>query len=160
MFSAFGVTLEGTVKSICGVSAVGLIAGLCYHANLSIQRKGEPPMRWSWIPVLGYALEMGMRPMELLKESGVQFGEIFGMVVAGNRMFFINDPHCTSLILKPTKDLSFEEFHHSIMINFFGSDKKTMNAHVLNEDLMRKWYSQYLLRYQQSISPISNVVTL
>ncbi len=124
-------------------SAIGVVY---YHVSLSIQRKGEAPVRWSWLPLLGFAIEMGSRPIELLQESGDMLGEIFGLVVAGNRMIFINDCHSNNVILKPSKDFSWEEFHHSIIINFFGASKKTVNAHLLNEDLMRKWFSQYLLR--------------
>jgi hypothetical protein len=74
-------------------------------------------------------------------------GEVFGIVVAGNRMFFINDCHSFNVILKPIKELSWEEFHHSILIDFFGAQKKTLTKHIVNDDLMRKWFSQYLYRY-------------
>lgn len=133
----------------CGIPLIvcSLLVLFCFHVSMSWQYKGEAQIRWSWLPYLGFALEMGSRPVELLKESGNMFGEIFGLIVAGNRMFFINDPHSASIILKPTKDLSFEEFHHSILVNFFGANQNTVSSHLLNEDLMRKWYSQYLLRY-------------
>lgn len=111
----------GNVTVAVAASASALTAGvILYHAHLSRRRKGEPPVRWSWLPVLGYALEMGNRPLELLSECAEKFGEIFGMVVAGNRMFIICDPHSYSLVFTKNKDFSWEEFHKSVSVNFFG----------------------------------------
>ena len=111
----------GNATAAVAASASALTAGVVlYHAHLSRRRKGEPPVRWSWLPVLGYALEMGNRPLELLSECADKFGEIFGMVVAGNRMFIISDPHSYHLVFTKNKDLSWEEFHRSVSVNFFG----------------------------------------
>jgi hypothetical protein len=117
------------------------------HLNISIARSGEAPIRWSWIPFLGFALEMGNRPIELLQESGALIGEIFGLVVAGNRMFIINDPHSYNAVLKPIKELSFVEFHHAVLTNFFGVDMKLFDSGKINEGITRKGFSQHLLRY-------------
>lgn len=122
-------------------------AAYTYHLHLSIAREGEAPVQWSWIPLLGNAIELGSRPLEFLAESSAKCKDIFGMVVAGNRMFIISDPHSSHVILKPTKSFSWEEFHHLILTNFFGSDFHSPGRHDYDEDLMRKWYSNYLLRY-------------
>jgi sterol 14-demethylase len=104
---------------VAAVLPVGLFA---YHSHLSRRKKGEPPVRWSWLPVLGYALEMGNRPLELLIECAKQYGEIFGLVVAGNRLFIITDPHSYQLIFTKNKDLSYQEFHTSVATNMFGAN--------------------------------------
>jgi cytochrome P450 len=102
-------------------------------------------MLWSNIPYLGFALEMGKRPLELLQECA-RGKDIYGILVAGQRMFIISDPHSTSVILKASnKQLSFEEFHDCILINFFGIEEKQIHSHIIDNDLLRKWYSQYLL---------------
>ena len=139
-------TLNGAGKVAFGLGIASFVGVICYHLNLSIQRKGEAPVRWSWIPFLGFALEMGKRPVDLLQECSRMYGEVFGMVVAGNRMFIISDCHSYHVLLRPIRALSVEEFHNSIMMNFFGNQASTISSHMLNEDLMRKWYSQYLLR--------------
>ena len=110
-------TLGSAAIIVASVLPVSLFA---YHLHLSRRKKGEPPVRWSWLPVLGYALEMGNRPLELLSECAAKYGEIFGLVVAGNRMFIIADPHSYQLIFTKNKDLSSAEFHESVVCNMFG----------------------------------------
>lgn len=148
MLSRFITSLATVTPEQAAVSMVALFVTFIAwnHLEASRKRQDEPPVRWSWIPFMGFAIDMGIRPIELLKESGDLLGEIFGLVVAGNRMFIINDCHSYNIIFKPTKDMSWLEFHHSILINFFGTSKDTVHKNLLDEDLMRKWYSKYLLR--------------
>ena len=134
------------VRGLVALVAITGTAIMYWHTQMSIRRKGEAPVRWSWIPFLGWAIEMGMRPIELLQESADKFGEIFGLVVAGSRMFIINDCHSATILFRATKDLSWEEFHHSILHNFFGTTMPTLTNHLLDEDLMRKWYHIYIYR--------------
>lgn len=54
-----------------------------YHLHLSYQRSNEPPVLWSWIPLLGNAIEMGSKPIEFLKDCSKKHKNIFGLVVAG-----------------------------------------------------------------------------
>ena len=120
--SSVSSTMSFSLGSAAVVVASVLPASLfAYHLHLSRRKKGEAPVRWSWLPVLGYALEMGNRPLELLTECAKQYGEIFGLVVAGNRMFIIADPHSYQLIFTKNKDLSSEEFHTSVATNMFGA---------------------------------------
>ncbi len=146
-------SLEKSVGSttLVATSAVTLIVGAVYsyHWHLSYQRAGEVPVNWSWIPILGSAIELGTRPLDFLSESAEMNKDIFGMVVAGNRMFLISDPHSQHVVLKPPKSFSFVEFEDMVMVNFFGSDFKKAGVHgmeTFDEPLMRKWYSTYLLR--------------
>jgi hypothetical protein len=39
------------------------------HVFLSVQRKGEAPVRWSWIPMMGYAIEMVHGPLSCSKSQ-------------------------------------------------------------------------------------------
>mmetsp|Transcript_112566 Transcript_112566/g.220657 ORF Transcript_112566/g.220657 Transcript_112566/m.220657 type:complete len:513 (-) Transcript_112566:24-1562(-) len=131
-------------------SAVTLLFGAIYsyHLHLSIQREGEPPMHWSWLPVLGNAIDLGTRPLEFLSECAKENSEIFGMVVAGNRMFIIADVLSCNTVLKPPKTLTWVEFHDIVLSNFFGAKWTKSSQHGLeffDEHLMRKWYSNYLL---------------
>ena len=132
-------------------SAATLIVGAvyAYHLNLSLKRTGEVPVHWSWLPVLGNAIDMGSRPLEFLSECAAEHEDIFGMVVAGNRMFIISDVFSSNLILKPPKSFSWEEFHDLVLSNFFGAQWGSSGHHGVNsfdEQLMRNWYSKYLLR--------------
>ncbi len=135
------------LKSISTLVLATTIPAIGYHLMLSYRRKGEAPVRWSWLPVIGSAIEMGQRPVELLQDCAAQYGEIFGIVIGGNRMFFVSDVFSTSSILKAPKELSFQEFTDSIMQNVFGCTKHTVEhrfTKAFDQD-MRKIYSQYLL---------------
>lgn len=152
-YSIFASVLENSAASptVFVTTAATLIVGAVYsyHWYLSYQRSGEAPVNWSWIPILGSAIELGTMPLDFLSESADKNKDIFGMVVAGNRMFIISDPHSQHVILRPPKTLSFVEFENMVMHNFFGSDFKRAGINgveALDEPLMRKWYSTYLLR--------------
>jgi hypothetical protein len=139
----------GTVGLVAAsVAAASISAIYVYHLHLSIQRKGEAPIIWSWLPVLGNAIDLGSRPLEFLSECSEEHPEVFGMVVAGNRMFVVADVFSCNLILKPPKCLTWEEFHHAVLTNFFGSSNchPVIDGVGVDEHLMRKWYSNYLLR--------------
>lgn len=143
------------------LGAVGLVASslvtiavsavYVYHLHLSSRRAGEPPVHWSWVPLLGNAIELGSRPLEFLSECAEEnpTDEVFGMVVAGNRMFIITDVLSYNVVLKPPKSLTWTEFHDAVLTNFFGASfnhPQLTGAAAFDEHLMRKWYSNYLLR--------------
>lgn len=46
---------------------LGAIAAFRHHLNLSSRGENEPPVLWSWIPILGNAIEMGQRPLRLMQ---------------------------------------------------------------------------------------------
>lgn len=115
------------------------------HLTMSVARWGEAPIRWSWVPFLGWAIEMGSRPIDLLVESGNLYGEIFGLILAGHRTFIINDPHSNNVIIKPIKELTWEEFHHSVLVNFFGVNEQMLNNSNIDENFTRKGFNLHLL---------------
>lgn len=117
-----------------------------HHLYQSTAFHQEAPIRWSWLPFLGWAIEFGKRPLSFLLECREQYDDIFGLVIGGNRMFFITEPFSTNVIIRPCKDLHWEEFHHEILQNFFNVKSQTLKSKCVDEDLMRKYYSTYLLR--------------
>lgn len=141
--------------ALAGAAGVGVlyVGANLYHWYLSHHRKGECPIlpaskvfsASGMVPLIGYAVELGISPIELLQSCRDRAGDIFGMIVAGNRMFIITDPHSHDLILKSNKRLSWVEFHNTILINFFGVSKKTIDTHPIDDDLMRKYFHNYLL---------------
>ena len=127
--------------------SVGLVAVCSYHVYLSTSFSGEAPVKFSWLPLLGDALNMGDKPLDFLMGCAKQYGEIFGLVVGGNRLFLITDPHSNDIIIKADpKELSTHEFHNTVLRNFFGLSETTLSTHVggMDDNLMRSWYSKYL----------------
>lgn len=136
-----------------GTSVVAFASLYAFHLYLSIPRPGEPPIRWSSVPLLGYALELGKRPIEFLQECAALSDGIFGIVIGGKRMFIITDPFSTQTVLKPeTKHLSSAEFHDAVQINFFNCGGPII--HETDNNLARRWYSQYLLS-DKALLPLS-----
>jgi cytochrome P450 len=136
-----------------GTSVFAFASLYAFHLYLSIQRPGEPRIRWSSVPLLGYALELGKRPIDFLQECAALSDGIFGIVIGGKRMFIITDPFSTQTVLKPeTKHLSSAEFHDAVQTNFFGCGGPVI--HETDNNLARRWYSQYLLS-DKALLPLS-----
>ena len=136
-----------TLTTIIGATTAVATSIMAYHFYLSVQLPGEAKVKWSWLPLLGDAINMGEKPLEFLLECTRSYGEIFGLVVGGNRLFLITDPHSSELIVKAnTKELSTHEFHNQVLRNFFGVSDKTLSTSVgpMDDNLMRAWYSKYL----------------
>jgi oxysterol 7-alpha-hydroxylase len=113
--------LHLSALAAAGIAVTSIASAYTYHFYLQHQRQGEAPIKKSWIPYLGFALEMGSRPVQLFQSLKKEFGEIFGLVVLGSRMFIITDPHSYPLIISASpKELSSLEFHESILEKFFG----------------------------------------
>jgi cytochrome P450 len=111
---------DGLLKVAASIGCAVGVSMVWYHAHLSYARKGEAPIKWSWVPVLGDAIYMGIQPMKLMRSSMKKFGEIFGLVVAGKRMFIVTDPHSVDKVLAPNSELGVDEFHNDVLKNFFG----------------------------------------
>ena len=75
--------LESFATILASTLAITISALYTYHLHLSYQRAQEPPIIWSWIPLLGNAIEMGSKPIEFLKNCSKKHKNIFGLVVAG-----------------------------------------------------------------------------
>eukprot|EP01031_Cornospumella_fuschlensis_P050435 gene50435-61706_t len=60
-------------------------------------------------------------------------------------MFFVLDIHSAPIIFKTNSDYSHLDFHNLVLLNFFGVSPKTVSDHAFDDDLMRKWFTQYLI---------------
>ena len=134
------------LKYVLALAGGSLAYVFYHHLNLSIPRNGEAPIRWSWLPFLGWAIELGKRPIDFMQECAGIYDDIFGIVVGGNRMFIICDALSTTVVTKPVKDLSLEEFQESVMKLFFGMSKDMFENKAMDGDVLRRQFSTYLLR--------------
>jgi hypothetical protein len=83
-------------------------------------------MSFSWIPILGHALEFGSNPIKTLqklsKNANGKIKDIFGLVLAGKRIILINDPLSFKVIFKSKKEVSVSSSLQSLLIlNFLSS---------------------------------------
>lgn len=125
-------------------TATAYASVFCYHCFLSYKRKGEAPIVWSWLPFLGHALELGTDPIALIRTKANEYGEIFGLVLGGKRIFFIADPWSYNVIFKRNPDLSVDEFHDAVLHNFFGVSQKTLHDQVTDTSHLRSGYPKFL----------------
>lgn len=137
-----------SLKSLITLSLLFLVTS---HYNKVVAKKNEPYIQSTWLPFFGHALRMGKDPIALMNELAKKAYEatndyIFGMLLLGNRVFIITDPHSAEIVIRHSKDLSHVEFHNDILINFFNSNRDMIENHVLDDNLMRKYYLNFLLR--------------
>ncbi|CAM9669544.1 unnamed protein product, partial [Ectocarpus fasciculatus] len=132
-------------------SSVALLAtGIwAVHLNLSHRRAKEAPVLWSWIPIFGSALEFGQRPIEFMIEQSKRTEEMSGILVAGQRMFFIHDTNSYNAIFKADKKkLSFDEFTIEIKEKSFGISKSE-SVDCSRDNPARALYNKFLLQDQE-----------
>lgn len=94
------------------------------HAEVRItggaRRPGEPPLVRARLPYLGHALEMGRDLTALLRAYQREHGDVFTLLVAGQRMHFVLDPLSYPLVLKAQDNLTFHEIGDEIGTRAFG----------------------------------------
>lgn len=83
------------------------------------RRPGEPPLLRGMLPFLGLAPAFGRDAMALLGELRAEHGDVFTLLVAGQRMTFVLDPLAYPEVLK-AKQLSFEPIANEVMHEGFG----------------------------------------
>jgi cholesterol 7alpha-monooxygenase len=131
---------EISLLAVAGIAVTALASACSYHLYLQKQKNGEPPIKKSWLPLIGMALEMGSKPIQMFQRLKAEFGDVFGMIALGNRMFIITDPHSYHLILNANpKELSVQEFFDCIETKFFG-----LSEHPFENNAARVGYSKYL----------------
>jgi len=133
--------LVAASTALCGVFS--------YHCYLSFPFAGEVPICWSWVPILGDAIEFGKQPIEfMLNKSRKVKQEIIGVLLAGERIFLINDPDSYSTIFKVDKTkFSFDVFANQVTCNVFGVPESVCkHANDMNTEAeARAGYQKYLL---------------
>ncbi|MDC0722030.1 cytochrome P450 [Nannocystis bainbridge] len=85
-----------------------------------VRRPGEPPIVRARLPFLGHALAMGRDLTALLRACQRQHGDVFTLLVAGQRMHFVLDPLSFPLVLKAQDNLTFHEIGQEIGTRAFG----------------------------------------
>mmetsp|Transcript_16611 Transcript_16611/g.25002 ORF Transcript_16611/g.25002 Transcript_16611/m.25002 type:complete len:518 (-) Transcript_16611:185-1738(-) len=140
-----------TLKTVA-VATTGFVSLIsAYHVYLSIRMPGEAKVEWSWFPIMGHAIAFGAQPVKaiqkLSQDSKGKTKEIVGLVLAGKRVFLINDPLSFKVVFKSRNELSFDEFSRTVLINVFGATPEcTHGIHVEAEPLSRVQYQKHLLQ--------------
>lgn len=83
-------------------------------------RAGEPPLVRPRLPFLGHALAMGRDLVAMLRECQREHGDVFTLLVAGQRMTCILDPADFLPVLKAQDTLTFHEIGETFGSRVFG----------------------------------------
>ncbi len=84
------------------------------------QQPGEPPVVPVPVPFLGHALAFGRDLGGLLRACQASHGDVFTLLVAGQRMTFFLDPHSFVDVLKAGSALTFDGVADEISQRAFG----------------------------------------
>ncbi len=112
---------------------------------------GEPPFEPGALPWLGSALEFGRDLAALLEKCRHKHGDVFTLMVAGQRMTFVLDPLDFPEVLRRVDDLSFQEIADDISTHAFGHSR-AVEAPVVREAI----HDQYAANLKAArLAPLS-----
>nr|XP_020671400.1 7-alpha-hydroxycholest-4-en-3-one 12-alpha-hydroxylase-like [Pogona vitticeps] len=98
-----------------------LLGGLYAMGTFRARRPREPPLDKGFIPWLGYAINFKKDPVQFLQRMRKKHGDVFTVLVGGNYLHFVMDPHTYRHIVKePKNKLDFYMFASVIVFNAFG----------------------------------------
>lgn len=106
------------------------------------RRDGEPPLVRGRLPFFGCAIEFGRHAGDLLAACQREHGDVFTLLVAGERMTFVLDPHAYPTILKLQKELTFDGIAFELSATAFGHSRAW--EQVLDISVFRDLYGQHL----------------
>jgi cytochrome P450 len=106
------------------------------------RRPGEPPLVPTRLPFLGHALAYGRDPGALFRACQRTHGDIFTLLIAGQRMHFVLDPHCWADVLKAADVLSFGVVSEGFSVRAFGHAPSA--SFGIDPDAVHKLYDELL----------------
>ncbi|XP_060639456.2 7-alpha-hydroxycholest-4-en-3-one 12-alpha-hydroxylase-like [Anolis sagrei] len=122
-----------TVLSAFLASLLAIILGGLYKIGAFRKRRPkEPPLDKGFIPWLGYAIQFKKTPAEFLEKMRKKHGDIFTVLVGGNYINFVSDPHTYEPLMKePKEKLDFEQFSAMVVHNVFGIQPTHAHHHAV-----------------------------
>lgn len=113
------------------VSQVGLIAAsflfLAVFAHIAKQilfkKSNEPPMVFSWFPIVGSTITYGMDPPRFFQENRAKYGDIFTFILLGKKTTVYVGTQGNDFILNgKLKDVCAEDIYSVLTTPVFGKD--------------------------------------
>ncbi|XP_077159657.1 7-alpha-hydroxycholest-4-en-3-one 12-alpha-hydroxylase-like [Paroedura picta] len=116
-----------------------LLGGLYLAGSFRKRRAKEPPLDKGLIPWLGHGISFKKNPVEFLERMQKKHGDIFTVLVGGNFLNFIMDPHTYGTIIKESKEkLDFDTFASMVVYNAFGFHP-SKSHHKIVQDVSKKY---------------------
>ncbi|KAL2212408.1 cytochrome P450 51B [Sarocladium strictum] len=98
---------------------------IVYHvaSQILFKNPNEPPMVFSWFPVIGSTITYGMDPPTFFKENREKFGDVFTFILLGKKTTVAVGPAGNDFILNgKLKDVNAEEIYTPLTTPVFGRD--------------------------------------
>ena len=111
--------------------------------NLFYAVPHEPPYAHSFMPAIGFALELFKDPVELIRSLYLKYGKIFVIVLGSRRCVYLYDEQTYLMKVLKSPDLSIDEFTADFMVNGFGVSRRWVNVEDIQQ-IQTKQYHQYL----------------
>ncbi|XP_070623580.1 7-alpha-hydroxycholest-4-en-3-one 12-alpha-hydroxylase-like [Erythrolamprus reginae] len=116
-----------------------LLGGLYMIGVFRQKRPKEPPLDKGLIPWLGHGLSFGKQPLPLLERMRKKHGDIFTILVAGQYIHVLMDPHTYGFLFKKSKSkLDFGVFASNVVSKVFNFQPSTTH-HKIGEDGSKKY---------------------
>ena len=126
-----------------------LALGSAYVGALITQHhasRTEPPVVWSWWPILGSAIAFGADTHGFLSRARSRHGGVFTLVIAGKRMSIIADRAAVATVVRlPKTTADFNTVAGDVMINAFGCTRACWDSALAHIDAeIHRLYIQHL----------------
>ncbi|XP_060103979.1 7-alpha-hydroxycholest-4-en-3-one 12-alpha-hydroxylase-like [Heteronotia binoei] len=116
-----------------------VLGGLYLTGAFRKRRPNEPPLDKGLIPWLGHGISFKKNPAEFLEKMQKKHGDIFTVLVGGNYLNFMMDPHTYGTVIKESKDkLDFDAFASTVVYNVFGFHPSESHHKIL-QDVSKKY---------------------
>ncbi|XP_054847748.1 7-alpha-hydroxycholest-4-en-3-one 12-alpha-hydroxylase-like [Eublepharis macularius] len=116
-----------------------ILGGLYMAGGFRKRRHKEPPLDKGLIPWLGHGLSFKKNPVEFLEKMQKKHGDIFTVLVGGNYLNIVMDPHTYRTIIKESKDkLDYDTFASTVVFNVFGFHLSESH-HKIKEIVSKKY---------------------
>lgn len=137
---AFLKSLYLAVLLAAAVVTVELLRIFVHHISMQLRRPGEPPVIWSWVPIIGLDLYINLARtsiIDFIHSHRRKKGEdVVAVVTAGQRTVYLLNPNDfrTALFNARNKDVTFDYFVERAICTFGA----TRNVAPMRQDLLTK----------------------
>lgn len=119
------LSLLSPASQVAVVAAAFLCVAVFVHVAKQIffKNPNEPPMVFSWFPVIGSTITYGMDPPRFFKENRAKFGDIFTFILLGRKTTVYVGTQGNDFILNgKLKDVCAEDIYSVLTTPVFGKD--------------------------------------
>jgi len=128
------------LKAIALSFPVLYLTGLLYQNR---RKAGEPPVVWSWLPMLGSAIAFGAAPLKFVCDKRDSHGDVFVTQLSGLRMVWIADPRSWPNVFRASGKLAFGPMADMVLKGAFMVGEKAMKVTGSGTQMDKTFHGMY-----------------